>query len=476
MKKIMLVLLCTVAIVAAQLPVRVSVVNVAPAVQSVQTFELYVSSEDNVPSTNITVCNTVSSKRVYVQTTVNDANGYEDVSADGSVQYRIVMINGTDEKPYPRQPGFHQATFEAGAGLNGTYTGWFEITPDDNASTYRVYARVNDSEYGVDGTQRAEFIFGKKSCRTHEQYALRVTNDNTVVTADTLSITLATQQNVTGQILVTSTTSSPVAYTDFGKDAIGFYDITVSKNINSSLSSAQLLLTYDDSAVHSLDENSLKWYTFDGTNWVMIANSSVNTSTNTVTSEITHFSLYAVFGIPVGIKGRGGAYSTPTIVDAPSGSGSEQRTTKRVCNPGTTYCGSLCCQSDETCRNGKCERPAQQMRTTTDHKRQPSPAPQKPEESPKQRLAALFTGLRTVDLPKVTVIELRYASLLLTASGAVGILVWWRKRKRLKKKEKIITALVKTFRRRDYSVYKKIINENTLRICPHCHSSLDEHQ
>ena len=77
-------------------------------------------------------------------------------------------------------------------------------------------------------------------------------------------------------------------------------------------------LTYTDSEVGTLNENSLSFYSYNGTGWVKEPTTVLNPDTNTISATPSHFSLWAVGGMddftPPNVVSMNiaGTYNTPT--------------------------------------------------------------------------------------------------------------------------------------------------------------------
>ncbi|MCH8328916.1 MAG: hypothetical protein IIB81_00815 [Nanoarchaeota archaeon] len=108
-----------------------------------------------------------------------------------------------------------------------------------------------------------------------------------------------TNATVNGSFSITKTTFSPVSFTDFGVVALNKYiDIEVSPVINQSLTSVEIKIYYTDAEVSTvgIEESSLKIYNWNGTDWKILDNATVDTVNNFVSGTVEHFSLFALFG------------------------------------------------------------------------------------------------------------------------------------------------------------------------------------
>jgi hypothetical protein len=78
--------------------------------------------------------------------------------------------------------------------------------------------------------------------------------------------------------------------------------------------------TYTNDEVEGMDPNSLELYHWDGSQWVLLDNNTVNTTQKTVSGTSQDFSLYAIFGV-LGDSGEGviEIVITPPIPSQPTG-------------------------------------------------------------------------------------------------------------------------------------------------------------
>jgi len=63
-----------------------------------------------------------------------------------------------------------------------------------------------------------------------------------------------------------------------------------------------LIFTYNEEQTEGMDESSFKIHWWNGTEWVGIENSEVNTGDNTVTCSINHFTVFALLGSRTGFS------------------------------------------------------------------------------------------------------------------------------------------------------------------------------
>ena len=135
-----------------------------------------------------------------------------------------------------------------------------------------------------------------------------VANATTIINATTTSntsiiIQLVTRTNVTNSsIIIIDYNSTPPNTTSIGILGLNkFFDISVSSNLNLSLSWILINISYSDAEINisDLDESSLKLYRYDATNnlWLAVTSSGVNTASNYVWTNLTSFSYYGLGGL-----------------------------------------------------------------------------------------------------------------------------------------------------------------------------------
>lgn len=283
---------------------KVSIINTAPLMNSVNTFSLYVSSDDNIQEDNFTICSNKDTKKVHMNVKASDADGFGNIT---NVTFKIVLLSGTTESDFNRFGNdFINLIFESGSGANAIYKFAFNMSINDperkDPLFYRIKSKVSDG-ISTSVTLDKNYIFIKETCGefTNDSF-IAIVNETTIIDgtqdADT-SIEIVTNATVNGSFSITKTTVSPVNFTDFGVVALNKYiDIALTPVINQSLTSIKIKIHYTDAEVSAagIEESSLEMYNWNGTNWTVIDNSTADAINNFVSGTVEHFSLYALFG------------------------------------------------------------------------------------------------------------------------------------------------------------------------------------
>jgi len=270
-----------------------TVLNSAPVINSINAYASYTSDAENMPQSNFILCGN-GSKTVYIQVNATDANDYQEVSSGGYVSFKIVKLDGSTESSFTRfGDSFVNATLESGSGSDMIYNASFDMLANDSAPLYyRIRAKAYD---GTDLTNAsANFSYSVMSCVNATNYT--VTSPSGTLNASDIFLTLL-GSNFTGDVSIIETASSPVNFTSFGKTAVAkFYSIFVSSNITEGMTSGVIRIYYTAAEISTLDEASLRVYTYTGSSWAKLNNSGVNTTANYAYGDIEHFSLFAIFG------------------------------------------------------------------------------------------------------------------------------------------------------------------------------------
>jgi len=148
-------------------------------------------------------------------------------------------------------------------------------------------------------------------------------NTTTLITANT-----STTTNVNMSILADANVTGPIALTEYssvenqtisGYNKLSkFIDVRISPNVTDKLQWAWLNISYIDAevTVANLEESSLKIWFYNSTTsaWQQESNSGVDTSQNYVWANVTHFSLFGIFGTQISTP-----YTPPTPTPSPGG-------------------------------------------------------------------------------------------------------------------------------------------------------------
>jgi len=288
---------------------KASIINSEPVIKSINTFSLYISSKNNKQEDNFTICSNEDTKEVHIQVKVSDADGFENIT---NVAFKIVLLNGITESDFDRFGNDSiNLTFESGSGANAIYKYTFNMSINDSNRQdplfYRIKSNVTDG-ISTSTTLNINYTFINETCnRFINDSFTAIANETTIINgtqdADT-TIEIVTNTTVNGSFSITKTTFSPVSFTDFGVVALNKYiDIAVSSDINQSLTSVKIKIYYTDAEVTAvgIEESSLKTYNWNGTNWIVLDNLTIDTSNNFVSGTVEHFSLFALFGESISV-------------------------------------------------------------------------------------------------------------------------------------------------------------------------------
>jgi murein L,D-transpeptidase YcbB/YkuD len=115
-------------------------------------------------------------------------------------------------------------------------------------------------------------------------------------------------QAITGTVVITIEAQDKTAIVEtnplpentqiVGDLVADFKAISGSEELKTFEKDVTLIFTYTDEQISGLNEQTLKIYYWDGTQWVALT-SVVNTTANTVTATTGHFTYFAVLGQPV---------------------------------------------------------------------------------------------------------------------------------------------------------------------------------
>jgi hypothetical protein len=185
-----------------------------------------------------------------------------------------------------------------------------------SVGTHHLQIRVNDTSGNTNSTAISIVV---KLNKTQEIIANTLTNVS-LDEADT-NLTLYLNQSFNTTIIVKKETPTASGTTS-SKTSVKGINISLDDNTNSSLEWAIIKLFYNDSEITGLEESSLILYFYNETLRDWIAQSTtVNTDSNFASANVTHFSLYGLFGsAPAGSDppsggGGGGGSSTTSITN-----------------------------------------------------------------------------------------------------------------------------------------------------------------
>jgi hypothetical protein len=195
-----------------------------------------------------------------------------------------------------------------------------------------------------------------------------IANATTIINATTTSNTVIilqviTTSNVTNSsITIIDYSSTPSGITNLTTIGIyglnKFFDISVGSSLNSSLRWVVINISYNESEVNAsgLNESSLRIYYYNSTsgNWSSYDTpfGGVNTTSNYVWANTTHFSYYSLGGLLVN------GQSCNSNSNCSSG-----YCVHSICRPSSPYCGDGYCDTGENCANSvdDCKCPPYQL-------------------------------------------------------------------------------------------------------------------
>ncbi|MCH8328917.1 MAG: hypothetical protein IIB81_00820 [Nanoarchaeota archaeon] len=132
---------------------------------SINTYSLYISSEDNKLENNFTICSNEDTKKVYIRAKVSDADGFGNIT---NATFKIVLLNGTTESDFDRFGNdFIELTFESGSGANAIYKYTFNMSINDSEREdplyYRIKSKVSDG-INTSTTLDTNYTFINETC------------------------------------------------------------------------------------------------------------------------------------------------------------------------------------------------------------------------------------------------------------------------------------------------------------------------
>ncbi len=131
--------------------------------------------------------------------------------------------------------------------------------------------------------------------------------------ADT-TLTILSLANISASINITTFTGN---ITPTILNPVKFINIEVNPELNANLSYAIINVSYTSDEVVGLDENSLRLYKWNGTNWNLLpcpVFGCVDTTNNFVYANVTSFSLFGIFGSAAKPAPTAPRYITPIVI------------------------------------------------------------------------------------------------------------------------------------------------------------------
>jgi len=225
-------------------------------------------------------------------------------------------------------------------------------------ATYIWVCNMTDINYTDASTSKTQTInVTNTTTGTYTNNSVSTTaNTTTTINATTTSGTIitldaVTTSNVTNSFIsITEYNSTPSGITNLTTIGIyglnKFFDISVGSSLNSSLRWAVVNISYNESEVNAsnLDESSLRIYYYNSTlsNWTSYDTpfGGVNTTSNYVWANTTHFSYYSLGGL------LANGQSCNSNSNCSSG-----YCVHSICRSSSPYCGDGYCDSGETITN-----------------------------------------------------------------------------------------------------------------------------
>jgi len=166
-----------------------------------------------------------------------------------------------------------------------------EVTPSAGYSAPSVPAMPTTTTGEVISTASAG---GKTSLTTVEGAVMTVELPIGAVSADTIVKVVSVTKDTILAVASIPAGKSLVSAFDLSATSEGVAVITFEKDVT-------LTFTYTDEQIEGLDEETLKIYYWDGTQWATLP-SVVDTATNTVTGTTSHFTYYIVMASIIEIE------------------------------------------------------------------------------------------------------------------------------------------------------------------------------
>ncbi len=153
-----------------------------------------------------------------------------------------------------------------------------------NNSYYGIYLFFNSDSNNLTNNQ-----VGNNTIFDLRVYSSANNLINPLILGDDLAELTFTSDSSTVEILRTETNANNFS----GKTNINGYI-----KINSGLSSMNMSLFYDDTGMSSIDEATIALYKLNGTEWNEVQNTILDTSSNTLSVNLTEFDTFALFKDP----------------------------------------------------------------------------------------------------------------------------------------------------------------------------------
>ncbi len=186
---------------------------------------------------------------------------------------------------------------EAGQNVNGTFNYTFNLSRLAGLFIAKLHIGSENNTLGAVAISKVAEVKTENA-----------TGQATLTSSNTTA-RIKYSDNITRQVYMAEYNESPVNISTEAMPLEKFVEITHSAEAN--VSSAEITIAYDEHA--AIDESTIKVYYYNETsaNW-QAENSTVNTTANRVTANVTHLSLFGAFGQQ--------RQAGPTAIAAPSSS------------------------------------------------------------------------------------------------------------------------------------------------------------
>lgn len=241
--------------------------------------------------------------------TVNQTFVFELNIRSGSSDYPVWKgdfdVNGTlKSSEFGTEKNYTLQCFEKFNGTFWCYNGTERLIPPKSHSVLTLFINSKPNLYTTDYTfdfkmyvdagVEKNFVQSKVDVVSNEIKTIDIKNETNA------TIDIMTGQNVTGHVNVT-TYNSLIIEPAFGLLELNKYlDVEVNQEFNSALCWVVIKIFYteEDISAAGIDESTLRIWHYNVTSgeWVKESDSGVDTVNNYVWANVTHFSVYGVFG------------------------------------------------------------------------------------------------------------------------------------------------------------------------------------
>ena len=266
---------------------------------NVVSISLYLNSASNTLTNNTANDNVVGISPYY-----SDSNTLTNNTASNNSNYGILLsssasntltnntaCNNSDCGIYLYSNSDNN-TLTNNTASNNSHHGIYLRSSDNNTLTNNTAS--NNSNYGISLDNSASNTLTNNQVDNNTPYDLRLYSSasnliNPLILGDDLAELTFTSNSSTVEILRNETNANDFS----GKTNINGYI-----EINSVLSSMNMSLFYDDTGMSSTKESTIALYKLNGTEWNEVQNTILDTSSNTLSVNLTEFGTFALFKDP----------------------------------------------------------------------------------------------------------------------------------------------------------------------------------